>query len=128
MHHEPCACGNPSPWLELEGRTDDVTSFIEDGKAIRIAPLSVYAALKEVHELRRFQVLVYPENRIELRIEEADGVNRNEAFEKAKAQLEEYLASQNITHVTITLSELLPQQNPNSGKFKHIMNMQNEIL
>ena len=128
MHHEPCACGNPSPWLELEGRTDDVTSFIEDGKAIRIAPLSVYAALKEVHELRRFQVLVYPENRIELRIEEADSVNRNEAFEKAKAQLEEYLASQNITHVTITLSELLPQQNPNSGKFKHIMNMQNEIL
>jgi phenylacetate-coenzyme A ligase PaaK-like adenylate-forming protein len=126
MHHEPCACGNPSPWLELEGRTDDVTSFTEAGKTIRIAPLSVYATLKEVHELRRFQVLVYPGNRIELRIEEKEGVDKRAAFEKAKERLEEYLKSQEITHVTITMSDLLPQQNPNSGKFKHIINLQNE--
>lgn len=126
MHREPCSCGNPSPWLELEGRTDDVTSFTEDGKTIRIAPLSVYATLKEVHELRRFQVLVYPENRIELRIEEKEGVSRSTAFEKAKVQLEEYLKSQGVSVVTITMSDLLPQQNPNSGKFKHIINLQTE--
>ena len=86
MHHEPCACGNPSPWIELEGRTDDVTCFTEDEKTIRIAPLPVYATLKEVHEVRRFQVLIHPENRVELRIEEKEGESRAEAFEKAKAK------------------------------------------
>jgi phenylacetate-coenzyme A ligase PaaK-like adenylate-forming protein len=126
MHHEPCPCGNPSPWLELEGRTDDVTTFTEDGKEIRIAPLSVYAVLKEVHELRRFQVLAYPGNRLELRLEENDGASRTEAFETAKKRLENYLASQGIRHVTITLSETSPQQDPNSGKYKHIVNMQKE--
>ena len=124
MHHEACACGNPSPWLELEGRTDDVTSFTADGKTVRIAPLPVYATLKEVHELRRFQVLVYPENRIELRLEEMEGTNRAAAFEKAKARLEEYLKSQSVTQATVTLSELPPQQDPSSGKFKHIVNLQ----
>ena len=124
MHHESCPCGNPSPWLELEGRTDDVTTFTEGGKEIRIAPLSVYAVLKEVHDIRRFQVLAYPENRLELRLEENDGADRTATFETAKKHLEEYLASQGIRHEAITLSEEPPQQDANSGKFKHIVNMQ----
>ena len=128
MHHEPCPCGNPSPWVELEGRTDDVTAFTEDGKEIRIAPLSLYAVLKEVHGIRRFQLLAYPGNRLELRLEEKDGENKTEAFEAAKACLEEYLALQGIRHVTVSLSEALPQQDPNSGKFKHIVNLQNKCL
>ncbi len=124
MHHEPCPCGNPSPWLELEGRTDDVTTFTEDGKEIRIAPLSVYAVLKEVHGIRRFQVLAYPENRLELRLEETDGSDRTEIFDAAKASLENYLRSQGISQVMISLSDQLPQQDQNSGKFKHVVNMQ----
>ena len=126
MHHEPCPCGNPSPWLELEGRTDDVTTFMEGGRKIRIAPLSVYAVLKEVHELRRFQVLVYAGNKVELRLEEQEGTDRTEAFEKAKTSLEQYLLSQGIGHVTVTLSEIFPQQDPNRGKYKHIVNVQSE--
>jgi phenylacetate-coenzyme A ligase PaaK-like adenylate-forming protein len=39
LHREPCKCGNPSPWLELEGRTDDVVSFMQGDRKIRIAPL-----------------------------------------------------------------------------------------
>lgn len=122
MHHEKCACGNPSPWIELEGRTDDVTTFMEEGKEIKVAPLAIYAVLKEVHELRRFQVLVYPENKIELRIEAKEGVGEETAFEIAKKKLMEFLTSQNILHVTVDLAEEKPMQNPNSGKFKHIIN------
>lgn len=124
LHREGCGCGNPSPWLELEGRTDDVTVFTQEGKQIRIAPLAVYAVLKEVHSLRRFQVLVHPGNRVELRLEEKEGFSRAEAFEAAKACLEAYLATQNIREVSVRLSEDSPRQHPESGKFKHIINMQ----
>lgn len=126
LHREPCPCGNPSPWLELEGRTDDVTAFAEDGQMIRIAPLPLYATLKEVHELRRFQALVYPGNRIELHMEEQPGADRTETFEKARTALEGYLAAQGVRHVTVTLSEDPPRQHPRSGKFKHVVNMANE--
>ncbi len=127
MHHEPCSCGNLSPWLELEGRTDDITTFLEDGKEIRIAPLSLYAVLKEVHELRRFQLLAYPGNRLELRLEEKEGTDRETAFDAAKDRLEQYLVTQGIRHVTVILSEELPRQDPNSGKFKHIINRQSVL-
>ena len=126
LHHEPCPCGDPSPWLELEGRTDDVTVFREDGRVIRVAPLPLYATLKEVHELRRFQALVYPGNRIELRMEAQEGADRTAAFEKARAALEGYLAAQGVAHVTVVLSEDPPRQHPKSGKFKHIVNMETE--
>lgn len=126
MHHEKCPCGNPSPWIELEGRTDDVTTFKEAGREIKVAPLSFYAVLKEIHDLRRFQVLVYPENKIELRIETKEGVEESVAFEEAKKRLLEFLESQNIGHVRIDLSKDKPAQNPRSGKFKHIINLLNE--
>ncbi len=125
MHHEDCGCGNPSPWIELEGRTDDVTTFVEDGKTIKIPPLAVYATLKEIHSLRRFQVLVYDHNKIELRIDVKNADDRALAFEDAKSALKNYLAVQGVHNISITLSDNLPQQNENSGKFKHIVNMQN---
>jgi phenylacetate-coenzyme A ligase PaaK-like adenylate-forming protein len=123
MHHEECGCGKSSPWLELEGRTDDVTVFTGGGREIKIAPLSVYAVLKEVHSLRRFQVMVYSGNRIELRIEENEGEDRMAAFHQAAEALKEYLYSQGIENVDISLSEDPPAQHPKSGKFKHIVNM-----
>jgi len=124
MHHEPCGCGNTAPWIELEGRTDDVTVFTEKGKVIRIAPLAIYAVLKEVHSIRRFQVLVYENNRVELRIEEKDDTDKSDAFNAAVESLNNYLINQGISDVKFTLSKQLPQQDPNSGKFKHIINMQ----
>ncbi len=125
MHHEPCACGNPSPWLELEGRTDDVLTFTEDGKTIKVAPLSVYAVLKEVHDLRRFQVLVYPDNQLVLRMEEKEGTDRSVVFEIAAEHLKNYLRTQGVNNVTISLSDDPPRQHPQSGKFKHIINRMN---
>lgn len=124
MHHEKCPCGNPSPWIELEGRTDDVTTFSEEGREIKVAPLAVYAVLKEVHDLRRFQMLVYPENKVMLRIEPKDDIDKVEAFETAKKRLADFLQNQGIFHVNIELAKESPCQNPNSGKFKHIINME----
>lgn len=123
LHTEPCSCGNPSPWLELEGRTDDVVSFMVNGEERKVAPLAIYAILKEVHEMRRFQLVVYGENRTELRLQPKDGVSREEAFQKAEQALRAFLKEQGITEFSVSLSEEEPHQNPGSGKYKHIIRM-----
>lgn len=123
LHREACPCGNPSPWLEIEGRNDDVLTFTQDGQAIRVPPLAIYARLKEVHQLRRFQLLKYPQNRMELRLEPMEGTGREEAFENASAALRELLSVYGVTEVRLSLSEDLPRQHPVSGKFKHVMNI-----
>lgn len=122
LHREPCACGNPSPWLEIEGRNDDVITLTAGEKTIRIPPLALYAELKEVHELRRFQLLVSSGNRIKLRLEPAAGVSRDAAFLSASTALRSRIELYGIDAVDIALSDELPQSNPVSGKFKHIIN------
>lgn len=122
MHHEACGCGNRSPWLTLEGRTDDVVTFLQDGEKIRMAPLAIYATLKEIHEIQRFQMVAHKNNQVELRLIPKSGFTREAVFEKAKQVLQDYLATHGITQVNVTLSRELPQQHAKSGKFKHIVN------
>ena len=114
LHNEPCRCGNMRPWLTVEGRTDDILCF-ENG--IRIAPMSLYAVLKEVHGIERFQLIQQEDDRLELRLI-AD--NKQEIFMVAKKAVENYL-SQNGVLTNVYLSEKLPEANPVSGKYKHII-------
>lgn len=43
LHNKQCACGNPSPWIEIEGRNDDVITLAGEDKAIPVPPLAIYA-------------------------------------------------------------------------------------
>ncbi|MEG1352480.1 MAG: AMP-binding protein [Oscillospiraceae bacterium] len=114
LHSEPCSCGNTKPWLTLEGRTDDVLTF---DNGVRIAPLSLYAILKEVRGIQRFQLIQTGENQLELRLIAED---KTKVFIAAKQAIESYL-QQNGVAATVHLSKELPQANPVSGKFKHIV-------
>lgn len=119
---EPCACGNKSPWLAIEGRTDDILTFIEEEKEIKISPLAIYATLKEVKELKRFQVIGYKENKVELRLTSNEGYEKLEVFELAKKALKDFLISNRVINVEILLSLEEPKQHSKSGKFKHVIN------
>lgn len=114
LHNEPCECGNRRPWLTIEGRTDDILCF-ENG--IRIAPMSLYAVLKEVHGIERFQLIQQEDDRLELRLI-AD--NKQEIFTAARKAVESYL-SKNGVLADVYLSEKLPAANSVSGKYKHII-------
>lgn len=122
LHNEPCACGNISPWIEIEGRNDDVLTFTENGKIVRIPPLAVYATLKEVHCLRRFQLIVHSENHLELRLDVNADVSKENAFIQADSALRAFFSQYDISNIDIKLSLDSPQRHPNSGKFKHIIN------
>ncbi|MEG1836014.1 MAG: phenylacetate--CoA ligase family protein, partial [Oscillospiraceae bacterium] len=114
LHSEPCSCGNTKPWLTLEGRTDDVLTF-DNGACV--APLSLYAIIKEVRGIQRFQLIQTGENQLELRLIAED---KTKAFAAAKQAIESYLL-QNGVVATVHLSKELPKANPISGKFKHIV-------
>lgn len=114
LHNKSCACGNPRPWLTLEGRTDDILTF---DNGIRIAPLSLYAILKEIHGIKRFQLIQHENDRLELRLM-AD--NKEKRFAEAKRAVEIYLQQNSVT-AEIYLSNNPPSASPISGKYKHII-------
>ncbi|MDD3193690.1 MAG: AMP-binding protein [Oscillospiraceae bacterium] len=114
LHKEPCACKNDRPWLTLEGRTDDILTF-ENG--VRIAPLSLYAILKEIRGIERFQLVLHSRDRLELRLV---AEHKKERFAEAKQAVEGYLR-QNDVAAELYLSEKCPAANPISGKYQHVI-------
>lgn len=114
LHNEICGCGNTKPWLTLEGRTDDILTFNNN---VRIAPLSLYAVLTQVHGIERFQLIQNNENRLELRLV---AENKPQAFLEAQHAIETYLMRNGVV-AELYLSEKPPQANPLSGKYKHII-------
>lgn len=122
LHDEPCKCGNPSQWLTMEGRNDDVICFSQDGRVIKLAPLAIFATLKEVHELRRFQLIAHQANNMaQLRLKPVANVTKEEAFQKATAALENFFSVHGLHDIIVNLSNELPKQDAGSGKFKHII-------
>lgn len=121
LHHEHCPCGNPSPWITLEGRTDDMIKLTNGAATIRIPPLAAYATLKEVHALKRFQLVVHAGNALELRLEPAEGISRQQAFDEAQRALTAFIHGYGVTNLTVAASQEPPMQHRDSGKFKHII-------
>lgn len=99
-------------------RTDEILTFANNKK---IAPLSLYAILKEIHSIKRFQLVQKQADLLELRLVSD---SKNAAFVEAKSVLMQYLSSNNI-QCDIILSESEPLPHPKSGKFKHIIGMPN---
>ena len=119
-HTEECACHNPSPWIEIEGRTDDILNFEGENGTVRILPLALYAILKEIHGITRFQLILRKKNVIELRLICKNGEDRQDSFTAAKDRLIKFMDKRGISHVSVYLSEEEPKVNNKSGKFKHI--------
>ncbi|HAZ05614.1 MAG TPA: AMP-dependent synthetase, partial [Acetobacterium sp.] len=86
------------------------------------SPLAIYATLKEIHGILRFQLIAHGQNQLELRIIPGTGYDPQRLFEAAQKNLADFLANHGVTNAQIVFSELMPMQHPQSGKFKHIIN------
>lgn len=114
VHNEKCPCGKNTAWVEIEGRTDDILTF---PNGVAIAPMSLYKILEEIQSIRRFQLVQKASDQLELRLIAED---IHHSFEKAKHDLTVFLHSKKIDNIRIRLSDIPPQADKTSGKFKHI--------
>jgi phenylacetate-coenzyme A ligase PaaK-like adenylate-forming protein len=120
MHREGCACGSSLPWLEIDGRSDEVLDFASGGRRVRIAPLALYARIRETAGLRRFQLVQGPDGGLELRMECSEGHDRVAVFRSAAQGIEALLAANGVRGTRIDLAPELPSPDPRSGKFRHV--------
>ncbi|MDF2890733.1 MAG: coenzyme synthetase-like protein [Clostridia bacterium] len=121
LYKEQCKCGNPMPYIEVEGRTDDILYFVEGEEKIGIAPLAIYALLKETEGIMRFQVVQHDHSTLELRLEFNSSHKHQEIAEKAIARVQHLLLQNGIKNVQIRRSNEPIARDERSGKFKHVI-------
>jgi phenylacetate-coenzyme A ligase PaaK-like adenylate-forming protein len=119
---DPCPCGNPLPAIKVEGRRDDIVSLVgPDGRVVRILPLALSTVVEEGADLHRFQILQTAADRLALRLDPQEVVDRAAAWTAASGALKQYLARQGLPNVAIALERDLPaRRDPRSGKLRQV--------
>jgi phenylacetate-CoA ligase len=119
---EPCACGNPLPAIQVEGRRDDVLSMrASDGRLVRLLPLALTTIVEEAAHVHRFQVIQTAPDRLVLRLEFHGGCDRRAAFHAAAAALRDYLKRQSLPDVHVELDKRAPLADRRSGKLRQVI-------
>jgi len=117
----PCACGNPLPAIQVEGRSDDVvTLHTRDGTPVRLVPLALTTIVEDAARVHRFQIVQPAPDRLDLRLMAAD---RARAGKTAIAALREYLDGHGLANVKVRLERGEPKPEPaaRGGKLRQVI-------
>lgn len=122
IHDKPCPCGNPSPWISITSAKDDIIRFIADnGEDVSIHIDEFSSVLKDVKGLTGYQILIYTNNSISVRMEVDDNSAKGILFLQAEQIIRRFLKDKKITASTITLDADTPLRNEQSGKLKNVL-------
>ncbi len=115
----PCACGNPLPAVQIEGRSDDVVALrAPDGTLQRLVPLALTTVVEDAADVHRFQIVQTAPDRLGLRLAPAD---RRRAGAKACRALRAHLRLQGLPGVRVGLERQAPATPGGSGKLQQVI-------
>lgn len=117
-----CECGSPLPAIRVTGRRDDVLRLAAaDGRTVNILPLAIGAVVDEIPGVRRSQLIQTGPTTIRLRLEPKPGVDVEQVWRDAAANLKAYLANQRLANVDLVRESEPPEQSARSGKFRQVI-------
>ncbi|QDG87054.1 phenylacetate--CoA ligase family protein [Pseudarthrobacter sp. NIBRBAC000502770] len=118
---DPCLCGDPTPAIQVEGRTAELLTFPRsDGLPVSVTPLTLATVLDSVQGLTRGQIVQTGLDSLSLRLQPAAGANPENVWEAACTEITRVLTSFGLGGVTITRDAGLPQLTP-GGKHRTVV-------
>ena len=119
---EPCACGNPLPAIQVEGRTDDVLTFRHrSGRPHSVLPMAIATVVEEAADVHYFQVAQVAPLRLTVRLKIADPWQREQAWSRIFAALHAFFVDQDIPGIEIALDDGEPVLCERSGKLRAVV-------
>jgi putative adenylate-forming enzyme len=122
MADHRCHCGSPLPVIHPEGRRDDVLAFrARDGSLVRLPPLALSTVVEDAAPSHRFQIVQTAPDHIGLRLAARGPGERSAEWLAARKALHEYLASQALPNVRVSLDARAPTPDARSGKMREVI-------
>lgn len=127
LHRDPCPCGAPTAWLEVDGRSDDLLILRDPRqRPVGLSPLALTTLLEESAGLFAFQLRQTGSAALLLSIAEGSSAGRA-ALARARPVLHRYLRDQGLANVTIEAACGVPLAPDASGKTQRIIGPQPDV-
>lgn len=117
LHDEACGCGLNTPWLEIEGRVEDILEFEKNGETNRVLGILFELATKDIPGRDHCQVIQRAPDAVEVRISSLLGYDRAAIVEQAIAAIRKLLLENGLDYIRITPVDQ-PLVRTKSGKFR----------
>lgn len=117
MHHEPCPCGLPFPYMEIEGRKEDILEFRGTAGQALVTPIILTVAAMHVDGCLCGQFIQRSPTSLEIRYENTDWRPRSKVGAELLEATKGVLAKNGAGNIDVHLSEE-PVQIGKSGKIR----------
>lgn len=117
LHDEACGCGLNTPWMEIDGRVEDILEFECDGVKARIPGILFCLCTKDIPGCDHCQVIQRAPDAIELRASVMQGYDRMATEQEILSSIRQLLQSNGLRAVQIDLTDK-PLQRTRSGKLR----------
>jgi len=110
MHSGHCGCGLPFPYIEMNGRTEEVFEFQTKERTARISASVLYIAPLDVPGCKSTQLIQKAPDKLELRVQVLDGFNRETAESEMLQKTKDILEGAGLSGVRINIVEGAPMR------------------
>lgn len=108
MYGEPCGCGFPFPYVEMNGRSEEVFEFRTKEHTARIAASVPYVATLDVPGCKSTQMIQKASDELELRVQALDGFDRETVESEMLQKIKTIMDDAGLSGVRINIVEGAP--------------------
>jgi len=123
LHRDPCPCGMPTAWLEVDGRSGDLlTLYDTQRRAVWLSPLALTTVLEDGADVFAFRLEQTGDTALLLNI--ADGGKAGRAAQaRARTVFKRYLQEQGLGNVAVKVVRGVPPAPGPGGKMRRVVGL-----
>lgn len=103
LYHDPCGCGLNTPYIDIEGRVDDLLEFEHNSQVIRISNIQLMVPAIHTPGCDKCQFIQRSNTDIELRMVTLETHDRQRTMAEVARNVHELLVDLGLGHIRITL-------------------------
>ncbi|MGB7423112.1 MAG: AMP-binding protein [Comamonas sp.] len=121
LHGDPCPCGMPTAWLEVDGRSDDLLTLYDTRRrAVWLSPLALTTVLEDGAGIFTFRLEQTGDAALLLNVAEGGTADRA-AQARIRAVFKRYLQEQGLGNVTVKIVCGVPPAPGPGGKMRRVI-------
>lgn len=105
MHRKPCGCGLPFPYIEVEGRAEDLLEFEGSERFVKIPGTTLYVVALDTEGCETAQLIQRSPIEVEVRLVTLPGFDREAVKDEIKGKVARFLEKSGLPSVNVVMSD-----------------------
>ena len=118
FHEEQCPCGQPFPYIDIMGRSNDIPEFFDGSKTITLTPITFLAAVVDVEGMAISQFVQRNPQKLDILVQYSAEADKKIVNAELHKKVEKVLATNGLLNVKVEICDEPPIRAERGKKMK----------